>query len=288
VSINKVHHYQVLQAVIRARLLTLNRKNKGLNMSSIGTHFPLRSLGIKRTPSMPPSPSPSEISLARPKSPDLVILLPEDNPMQQKLMTKQLEKAAKAKKKTIRIDFAKNFTDARNAIIRRAQTRGKKYDALLTDNQMQDTSGKLKENVGIDLIEWIKKHPKVEPTSRAMYSADNVREKVRLHNLVHRFFKKTESKEAAERVVGGAIAAKPLGTEIQTASDVQSPKSKRSMESLTALFGQPSAGSRISLNRSNTGGVASSSMHSGFDTSPLPSPSFTRQVSGGLSQNIPE
>jgi CheY-like chemotaxis protein len=260
-------------------------------MSSTGTrfpHFPLRTLGIKRTPSMPPSPSPSEISLARPTSPDLVVLLPEDNPMQQKIMTRQLEKAAKAKKRTIRIDLAKNFTDARNAIITRAQTRGKKYDALLTDNQMQDTSGNLKENVGVDLVEWIKKHPRVEPTSRAMYSADNVKEKVRLYNLVHRFFKKTESKEAAERVVGGAIAAKPLGTEIQTASDVQSPKSKRSMESLTALFGQPSGGSRISLNRANTGGIgSSSSMQSGFDTSPLPSPSFVRQASG-LSQNIPE
>lgn len=234
-----------------------------------GPSVTYRTLGLKRTDSMPLESGHSEISQSGSLAKDIFVLVPEDNEVQRKLMKKRLETAAKAKKKTIHIDFAKNFTEARNFIIQRALLYGKKYDALLTDNQMQDSDGNLKDNVGIDLLKWIQKHPKLEPISRAMYSADDVKKEATEKNRVHFFFKKTESKAAAERVVGNAVAAKPLGNDVVLDTEELE---RRSLDEASFIDGYTASRTRIPLSRAQS--EYSTASHR--STSEPPSPLTTR------------
>jgi CheY-like chemotaxis protein len=158
----------------------------------------------KRTFSLTPSsPTADKHNIAKsPSHPEeLFILLAEDNMIQRAIITRRLQKSAKAHHVKINLVIQKTFSGIKQVIQEHYEKYGKPFDAILTDNQMEDDKGKLQDNVGIQIINWLKENPLLQPPIRHMYSADEVKKEATESYGVHTFFNKTESQAAAEKLI---------------------------------------------------------------------------------------
>lgn len=182
------------------------------------------------TPSMPSTPIGSPNSSTH----NLALLVCEDNPIAEAMLLKQVEKningradiqgrvskappvkdgKEKSGPENVLVQVVDGFKQARNAIIRRAME-GKRFDGMLTDNQMLDPTHKNLENgAGLKLGGWIDKRWRIKPSASGMYSADDVKEEA--ESIFSRFWPKKDASQAVSGILGFARNARKIGNRIE-------------------------------------------------------------------------